>query len=351
MAKKVLILADSPESINKAGLSESVAPWEDGLRCDTGPGFFEWWYFDANFDDGTTAVIVFTTKLITEHGGPLKPGVRLAITLPDGREFSSFPLFSPAQFSASKSQCDVKISHNWARGDLHRYELHAENGDLAADLTFSGVVPPWRPGSGITFYDEGLTRFFGWLPSIPYGKVEGTLTYDGKIHKVSGSGYHDHNWGNVDLGEVMSHWYWGRAHVAGYTMIFVEMTSAPGYGGQKLPVFMLAKHDKILTGNGAPLVLEAREFERHPGGRQIPQKLDFVWKTAEGEIRIALRHPQVIEATSFLAFLPQWQQRLIRLLHNPYYFRFNADLKLHVDLPDEKATEKGQALFEIMMLR
>ncbi len=59
MARKLLTLGVSPEIIKKAGLGESVALWEDGQRCDSGPGFFEWWYFDAHLDDGTTAVVVF----------------------------------------------------------------------------------------------------------------------------------------------------------------------------------------------------------------------------------------------------------------------------------------------------
>jgi len=351
MPKKMWISGDTPEALKKNGLGASVDLWEDGQRCDTGPGFFEWWYFDAHFEDGSTAVVVFSTKPFTERTGPLKPGLRLAITTPDGRALGGFPLFNPAQFSATKAQCDVKISHNWVRGNLHHYELHAESGEVAADLVFNGTVPPWRPGSGISYYDQDLSRYFGWLPAIPYGKVEGSLTYDGKVHKVSGTGYHDHNWANIDLPEVMSHWYWGRAHVAGYTMIFVEMTSSPAYGSQKIPVFMLAKHDKILTGNGLPLTLDAREFEQHPGGRQFPLKLDFDWKTDQGEVHIDLRHPQIIEATSLLSMLPVWKQRLFRLVANPYYFRFNAELKLKVDLGGEKASEKGTALFEIMLLR
>jgi hypothetical protein len=34
-----------------------------------------------------------------------------------------------------------------------------------------------------------------------------------------------------------------------------------------------------------------------------------------------------------------------------FQYRFTAEMKLKIDLPGEKASEKGQALFEIMMLR
>ena len=32
---------------------------------------------------------------------------------------------------------------------------------------------------------------------VPEGAVTGTLTADGETRQVTGSGYHDHNWGNV----------------------------------------------------------------------------------------------------------------------------------------------------------
>jgi hypothetical protein len=354
MPAKKLILGTTPDFLARDGLdANKVALWEDGMRCETGPGFFEWWYFDAHFDDGSTAVIVFFTKPLLERKGPLKPGIRLAITTPDGRALGGFPLFSPGAFSAARQQCDVRIRDNWVRGDLRQYTLHAEHEGVAADLEFTGIVPPWRPGAGKNYYDEGLTTYFGWLPPIPFGKVEGKLTYDGKSRKVSGTGYHDHNWGNISLNDVMSHWYWGRAHIGDYSLIFVEMNTLPAFGSQKVPVFMLAKKDKILAGDGTPLTMTARELEHHPGGRDFPKKVDFYWENpaGEGDVHLALRHPEMIEASDLLGLLKPWQRRIARLFAKPYYFRFNADLKLKIDLPNEKTTEKGKALFEIMMLR
>jgi hypothetical protein len=40
-----------------------IAAWEDGFRTRPGgPGTFEWWYFDAVLDDGSTLVINFMAK-------------------------------------------------------------------------------------------------------------------------------------------------------------------------------------------------------------------------------------------------------------------------------------------------
>ncbi len=332
------------------GLAQDVAVWEDGQRVETGPGFFEWWYFDAHLDDGSMVVITFMTKSIMKRKGNLEPGILVAVTRPDGTRISEARFSPPDSFRASKERCDVRIGENHVDGDLHVYRLHAQTETLAADLTFTGSVPAWRPGAGKARFGD-KAHFFAWLPAIPFGSVNGTLRYDGVAHRVSGSGYHDHNWGNVSLPAVIDHWYWGRAHIGDFTLIFVEQITTGAYGGVRLPVFMLAKGEKILTGDGAPLTLAKRNWVKHPGGRKYPTELDFVWKKGDDYVRIALRKPEVVEATTLLNMFPLWKQKLFRLFANPYYFRFRADMDLQIDFGEIHTQEHGEALYELMLLR
>lgn len=349
MPKRV-ITGEGAEFLRLEGLTETPAAWEDGLRAETGPGNFEWWYFDAHLDDGSTLVIGYYTKPLLQRNDALTPTIVMTLTQPDGRKLSDFPVYPADQFSASKDHCDVRIGPNWARGDLHRYELHAEAAGVTADLTFTGLVPPWRPAAGKNYYDEGLTRYFGWLPSIPFGTVEGNLAYEGQSHAVRGTGYHDHNWGNVALNDVLSHWFWGRAHLGEYTLIFAQMVATKAFDHQLLPVFMLAKGGEILIGESRPLTLRTAQEQTHPGGKKYPRQLDFEWQTEAGRVHLALRQPRVIEAASLLITLPAWKRRLARLLVNPYYFRFDADLDLTIDLKEAHATEHGRVLYELMYL-
>jgi predicted secreted hydrolase len=347
---KPIVSGTTSEFLARDGLTATIQPWEDGLRADAGPGSFEWWYFDAHFDDGSTAVIVFATKPLLERNGPLKPNIALNITRPDGKKLSQFPLFPPVQFTASKETCDVRIGANWTKGDLHIYQVHVETGGMAADLTFTGLVPPWRPGAGKSYFGD-LDHYFAWLPSVPYGTVEGTLIYEGQAHAVKGTGYHDHNWGNVGLHEVMDHWYWGRAHVGEYTLIYVEQVGAKAYGYTRMPVFMLTRGDQLLTDDSRPLIMQAADFILHPDGRAYPREVDFHWQNGNDTIHLRLRQPKLIEAVSLLLTFPAWQRFLIRLFANPYYFRFNADLELSINLGDLRTVERGPALFEIMILQ
>ena len=347
---KPVIFAVTPEFLKRDNLTETIAPWEDGIRIDTGRGSFEWWYYDAHFDDRSTAVIVFGTKPLINRNSPLTPFVSMTITRPDGTKVVSIPVYPADQFKAEKEACDVHIGPNWTRGDLHRYEVHFENDSIAADLTFTGIVPPWRPGAGKAYFGD-LDHFFGWLPSIPYGTVEGTLAYDGQTRNVKGTGYHDHNWGNIGLNEVMDHWYWGRAHIGEYTLIFVDQIAANKYGNVHMPVFLLAKGSEIITGDSAPFTMQSRDFLPYEGGYSYPREVDFNWKLGHEWIQLRLRNPKIIEATSLLLMLPKWQRGFARLFANPYYFRFNADLELDIALDALPDSESGSALYEIMILQ
>jgi hypothetical protein len=348
---KHVILPDDPEALAREGLQEIPQVWEDGLRTEPGSGNFEWWYFDAHFEDGSTAVVSFFTKPLLDRRAPLKPGLSIAITRPDGQKRNGLALSLPLDFSASPERCEVKMGVSFLRGDLINYELHARAGELAVQLNITSLVPAWRPGTGKNYFDAALRRYFAWLPAIPYGSAEGSLTYDGQTHAVKGNCYHDHNWGNVGLNEVLTHWYWGRAHLNDYTLIFAEMYASEAYGRQKIPVFFLARGSQILTGDGGPLQLKEQDMLADPGGRSYPDGLELSWQKEDLRIQLALRRPTLIDKFSLLDFLPAWQRAIGRIIANPYYFRFNAELDLQIDSAGIKSREQGLAIYELMLLK
>ena len=73
------------------------------------------------------------------------------------------------------------------------------------------------------------------------------------VTQVTGTGYHDHNWGNRQMSSGLDHWYWGRAHIGDYTVVYAMLTSRGLFGaGQiNLPTVMLASSTALpprLTG-------------------------------------------------------------------------------------------------------
>lgn len=348
------VVRETADALEREGLNpEAVEPWEDGYRTAGQPDAFEWWYFDAQFEDGSTAVVVFTSRPMTRRKGPLTPTVLLILKKKDAARESSSDVYGPDDLSASTERCDVRIGPSWVKGDLHEYELHAESGGLACDLRIKGGAPPWRPGAAVNYFNSAKTRYFAWVVPVPYGTVGGKVTSGGETRKVSGTLYHDHNWGNAGLGNLIDHWYWGRAHVGDFSLIFVQMTTVKifGMGGIKLPVLYVAKGNQILTDDGWPLRLDTADPVEGPGGQHYPTKLDFHWKTDEGSVEISLRNPRLIESIDLSSDLPTWERPLVHLIANPYYYDFDAELELAVDLKGVEAMEKGRAIYELMMFR
>lgn len=67
---------------------------------------------------------------------------------------------------------------------------------------------------------------------------------------MSGVGYHDHNWGNTSMADLIHHWYWARARVGGYTVIASDIIAEKKYGYAEIPIFPLAEGGTILADDG-----------------------------------------------------------------------------------------------------
>lgn len=334
----------------KAG---SVEEWEDGYRAaQAQDSTFEWWYFDCQFDDGSTLVVTFSNKPHTDPSGPITPTVLVIRQLPDGTKRHLEPTFAASDFSAATNRCDVRIGPNSVSGDLRTYTLHVETEDITADLTISRAAPSWRPGAGISYFDSAKKHYLAWVVPVPYGTVSATITEAGTTTQRTGSAYHDHNWGNELMGSFLDHWYWGRAHIGDYTLVYVRMTTRGmfGLGQLNLPTLLLAKGESLVTDDMLPLRLETSGDVDGPGEQTYPTRLEWTWQAERGRIAFTVTNPTMIEALDMR--VPR--HGLARVLHageHPMYYDFNADLELTIDLDDLTDHVVGRTLYEKMMFR
>ncbi|MCW3090831.1 MAG: hypothetical protein JWP81_1900 [Ferruginibacter sp.] len=247
--KATAAMETSPGDHKKLGLSGSVIkPWEDGMRTIGRPGTYEWWYFDGSLSDGSSLVIVFYTKDQIMPDKPLKPKVSFDLDRPDGTKVHKEVEIDSSNFSASKDSCNVRIGVNSFSGNLRDYAIHVDIDGVKADIALRGTVPSWRPNTGFINFQKGTnSHYFAWLPSVPQGNVEGTVTISGRTQAIKGVGYHDHNWGDVSMLKLIHDWYWGRAQVGNYSVIASYITAADKYSDAVIPIFMLARDGKIVA--------------------------------------------------------------------------------------------------------
>lgn len=368
-----LELLMTPEEHAELGLRVGEPEgWEDGLRTSLTDPTFEWWYFDGHLDDGSTVVVVYYTKpqfavpLLSESA----PFVQIDITRPDGTAISKLEMIDPDDATFSTAGLDVALGNNIAKdvsGDLSEFHFTINLDDVSADLTLVRTTPAWRPGTGIIRYGDPADEYFGWLPSVPNGDLTGTLTYDGAEHTVSGSGYHDHNWGNANMAMLMKDWWWTRSQVEDYTIIAVDMHMKNKFGNNKhTPVFVVMNEDEVLIDqvaiaqeSGLDQAMEMRlsQCRWHRDSDYFgftPKRQTFTMEEENGDYaKVTYNSTALIASVDLLegAGLTDVEKTLARIIgKKPWYSRWQSDVRLQFDIDGVRFDGNGIGTVELMEL-
>jgi hypothetical protein len=247
---------------------DRVAAWEDGARTDNRRGTYEWWYFDAHLDDGSSLVVVFMNKDLATPNDPLTPIIRLNLDLADGRSYKKLVTFAPETWQASTRSADVRIGDNRFSGDLHTYRIQAVVDEISVDVTLVGQVHAWRPQTGYMLYGPARDKEFAWLASVPQGTVTASYRIGDEVQETTGIGYHDHNWGNASLPKIVHDWYWARGQAGPYSVIASLVTAHERYGYAELPIFMLARDGEVVADDSRCVQFEALHTYTDPWTRK-----------------------------------------------------------------------------------
>jgi hypothetical protein len=355
--KKVLnsIHPDDGLHYQKMGLKKGeVEIWEDGLRTDGSKCSYEWWYFDSHYEDGSKLVIIFFNKSPIEASGPVKPQATIEYTLADGTKFEDKVECKIEESFFDTKQCDVRVGNSRIVGDLKHYDIIFDGSKIKAKVSLDGTIKAWRSQTGSIFFGNKEEDYFAWLPAIPEGKVSGHIIIDGKEKVLEGSGYHDHNWGNKIMLQLMHHWYWGRAKIGEYKLISAWITAEKKYGYKDFDVFMLAKNDKLLGDNSNHTLkfLPEDEYIDEHTKKPVYGKVIYEYETPDKEFyRITFDRKGDISRQNFIDLLPSFVKVCAKIIgFSGSYLRFQGQAiieKIENDEVIEKSVEDS-AVWELM---
>lgn len=297
-AKKTARLCRRDEDYEKLRQRrDCVEPWEDGLRTSGKLGEYEWWYSDVKLTDGGSLVIVFYTGPITAMQPGFRPQVSLNFTYPDGRRFEDSMTFSTGDCYFARQSCRVRMKGSYIMAQGEDYVIHYESDRVTADVYIKRKMPPWRPETGrISF---GKKNYFAWMPVMPEGEAEVSLSIDGETMELQGTGYHDHNWGDTAMFWLMHHWYWGRAKIGPYQVISSYITAREEYGHEHFTVFLLGKDGKKIADDGDCVSYNqyAPAYDEYTG-KHFFRILEYDYDDGGQRYRITYRQKEIIERFS-----------------------------------------------------
>jgi hypothetical protein len=321
------------------------------MRTDGKEGSYEWWYIDAEFDDGTTIVITFYTKNGFDVPGPAHPKVTMDITYSDGTKvIKTVSEPEGTVINSSKKSADVKIGNCYLRYVDGDYELYFNDGTVEYSAFMKSTLPMWRPDSGHWYFGENK-NFFAWFVAQPSSNIKATLTIEGQCTELNGTGYHDHNWGNISMDKVINHWYWGRAKVGNYTIIACDIISEENTGFTRLPVFMIAQDGVILDDDQDLTTIVRGETVVHPKtGKFYDNNLKYIQPSKDGTIyTVEMKRKEDIVVHSFLDSLSPVRKILAKLVGaNPTYIRSLGEVILTIEKDGKTEVIEQEGLWEQM---
>jgi hypothetical protein len=347
-------LGSTAEDFERIGIKpDQVLPWEDGARTDGRAGTYEWWYFDAHLDDGAKLVVVFFTKNFTDINRPLAPMIRIDLDLPNGTSYNKISDLKPEAYTASRDRCDVRIGDNFFRGDLHRYTITARIEDLGVDVTLTGEVPAWRPGTGHLYFGPHDDHEFDWLPAVPQGAVDATYSVGGETHTASGVGYHDHNWGNAPMNSLINHWYWARGQAGPYTTVASYITAEEKYEYAELPIFMLARDGTVVADDATKVTFEELgTYTDTDSGKPVANVTRYTYTDGDDTYIVTFTRYRDLAVNRLIDELHGPKKVAARLIRfDGAYLRFTGELRIEHQRADTVVDSYADsAIWELMYL-
>ncbi|MBN2599737.1 MAG: hypothetical protein JXA75_04275 [Candidatus Thermoplasmatota archaeon] len=180
--------------------------------------FIEWWYFDAKLDNGYS--VVFGVHVLNLFARGIV-STRLTVYEQGCLIIENYERFSFRDFSASSDYPSVFIEGNQvilgsydALEHCFIYDVTIEFFECSMSLHFVGRTDGWKRQQQTGDW---------WAVILPRADVSGTITVGTTTLNVTGTGYHDHNWGVGP--QVIFHfgWFWGTCSSLNYTVTWAEI--------------------------------------------------------------------------------------------------------------------------------
>ena len=327
------------------------------------PVYFQWWYFDAELENGYHLMMIAMPKLfgiVNDRQNEEEPAITLSILNPAGYIHKRM-VFYPGEFQADPKKMSVRFGNNTIYEKDGSYYLDVDLGDgLGCKLTYIPTYSPWQamPGSDgytnqimINLLQRSLnsTKYFHYAAMIPRGKVSGNITYQGETLAIKGSGYHEQGRINFPFQELFKYWYWTRFYIDEWTFIFPVAKASNRVLGAYMRCLLAYKGDELIEDfcdvTGLFLSHKIHSYQSHPlTDLPIPLTATFKGHTPTVRISVEMSLHKEIEGFTFKPF------HGAKPNHSSGWFQHLMDVDVKLKWKGESHRLKGAGVFESMLI-
>jgi len=205
-----MVLPTPPASLIPS-YRRDVSAVDEGIHFDDLRVSREWWYFTAVFNDTASnlrnwgVAVSFAHMARGDLFGTNKPDLFVVSLLGNGSEAYGglinkqhyLGILRQGTLIAESPGVKVQFEDSWAEGSYPGWHLHADSQDIDSsnhiviDLQYQAMsLPVWTYGPR-AFNDTG-GEFDSYV--ILGCEITGTVTIDGTVFQVKGTGTHEHSW-------------------------------------------------------------------------------------------------------------------------------------------------------------
>jgi len=205
-----MVLPTPPASLIPAYRRE-VSAADEGVHFDDLWVSREWWYFNAVFNDGASALrnwavaVSFTHMARGDLFGTNKPDLLVVSLLGNGSQAYGgminkqhyLGILKEGTLIADSPGVKIQFEDSWAEGAYPGWHIHAESQEIdssheiVVDLEYhASSLPVWTFGSRA--FDKSDSELVSYV--ILGCVVTGSVTIDGAVFQVKGTGSHEHSW-------------------------------------------------------------------------------------------------------------------------------------------------------------
>lgn len=241
------------------------------------PNAFQTWHTDMVFDNGYCATVMFT------FNGPLRVVMLQVVDDTGAIAVESIQIFSEEECHYDKDGYDLNIGENYSRANFPSLVQHVVDRDnnAGADILVETLVMPTMSelpdGIGIgRMNTPNMPVSIAWY-FMPWNRITGTLTVEGKEIPVSGYGWSDHQFGTDDFfTQACQYYYWGDFPLGEHTITVFEAQGGAAQGYRSIKWLWDFEGDKIYAyERNADYYVYATDIEP---GDTAPKKMMFVFE-------------------------------------------------------------------------